>query len=358
MKKLDIVILGAGISGLFTSLHIKNKKVYLFEKPSKNKSNVLKRVLVSGNGRCNFFNKKIANYLPKNLNKELINNLFDYFDNNGFSYYVNNEGLYYPFFNKSECLYNFLLTQLRKLNHEIIEEEIIKIDAKNKVIYSKSNSYVFNKLVIATGGRSYDRDNFSYSLIDSLNIKYNKFTPGLCPLVVKEKIEPKLVDNKIKCVASLICNNKIIYSEDGEVLFKKDGLSGICIFNIAFEINKLLRRKIDKEIKIRLYVFSHNGFNSSLEKSNNSLPNFLKGIKFIDNKYLEYTFSDFYDFKFSHTSFGGIDLSEIGNKYEIKKNNDIYAIGEILDNNYPCGGFNIGIGLLEGLFLGTYLNGR
>ena len=54
MKKLDIAIIGGGVAGIFTSLHIKNKEVTIFEKESKNKSNVLKRILVSGNGRCNF----------------------------------------------------------------------------------------------------------------------------------------------------------------------------------------------------------------------------------------------------------------------------------------------------------------
>ena len=354
---LDIVILGAGISGIFTSLQIKNKKVTIFEKPSKHKSNILKRVLVSGNGRCNFFNENIIKYLPSNLPKDLINKLFNYFDTHGFSYYKNNDGLYYPFFNKSECFYNFLMEELKKLNHQIIEDEIIRIDHVNKIIYSKTNSYKYNKLVIATGGRSYDRDNYSYSLLDSLGIKYYKFTPGLVPIIVKEKIDHALVDNKLKCVVELYIDKKKEYSEDGEIIFKKDGLSGICIFNVAYKINYFLRKKTKGEIKIRLNIFSHNNTTSSYEKSINSLPNFLKKIKLINNSYLEYTFSDFYDFKYSHTSFGGISLEELNNNYELVNRNDIFAIGEILDSNYPCGGYNIGIALLEGLYLGEKLNG-
>ena len=357
IENLDIVILGAGISGIFTSLQIKNKKVTIFEKPSKNKSNILKRVLVSGNGRCNFFNDNIIKYLPSNLPKDLINKLFNYFDNNGFSYYKNNDGLYYPFFNKSECFYNFLMEEFDKLNHQIIEDEIIRIDYINKVIYSKTRSFKYNKLVIATGGRSYDRDNYSYSLLDSLGIKYYKFTPGLVPIVVKEKVDPALVDNKLKCVVELYIDKKKEYSEDGEIIFKKDGLSGICIFNVAYKINYFLREKNKCEIKIRLNIFSHNNTTSSYEKSINSLPSFLKKIKLINNNYLEYSFANFYDFKYSHTSFGGIDLKELNNSYELVNRKDIFAIGEVLDSNYPCGGYNIGIALLEGLFLGEKLNG-
>ena len=357
MKKLDIAIIGGGVTGIFTSLHIKNKDVTIFEKKSKNKSNILKRILVSGNGRCNFFNLDIEKYLPSYLNKSYIDKLFNYFDNNGFSYYKNEEGYYYPFFNKSECFYSFLLNELNKTKNKIIEEEILSIDYKNKIIKSNNDSYSFNKLIIATGGRSYDRDDFNYDLISSLDIKYNKFTPGLSPIKVKEKIDKKLIDNKLKCVVEVIHNNKTIYKEDGEVIFKKDGLSGICIFNSAYKINYLIRENKKENIKLRLNIFSHNNTSTTLKESISSLPSFLIDIKLIEEKYLEYTFLDFYDFKYSHTSFGGIDVSEISNSLELKNRKDIYVIGEVVDRNYPCGGFNIGIGLLEGIYLGEIISG-
>ncbi len=358
MKKLDIAIIGGGVAGIFTSLHIKNKEVTIFEKESKNKSNVLKRILVSGNGRCNFFNSNIVKYLPRYLEKKYISKLFNYFDSNGFAYYINEEGYYYPFFNKSECFYSFLLNELDRTKYKIIEEEIIHIDYKNKIIKSTKDNYSYNKLVLATGGRSYDRDNYSYDLITDLDIKYNKFTPGLVPIVVEEKIEKSLVDNKLKCIVEVIYDNKSIYKEDGEVIFKKDGLSGICIFNSAFIINSLLRENKKENIKIRLDIFSHNNTSISLDKASNSLPSFLKGIKIIDKRYLEYTFKSFYDFKFSHTSYGGIDISEISKQLELIKRKDIYVLGEVVDRNYPCGGYNIGMALLEGIYLGEILSGK
>ena len=358
MEKLDIVIIGAGVAGIFTSLNIKNKQVTIFEKKSRNKSNLLKRVLVSGNGRCNFFNANIEKFLPSYLNGDYIKKLFNYFDNNGFAYFVNEEGYYYPFFNKSECFYNFLINELNKTNHKIIEEEIICIDYKNRVIKSENRLYSYNKLIIATGGRSYDRDDFSYSLLDSLDIDYHHFSPGLCPIVVKEKIDKKLVDNKIQCFVELFYKNKKIYSEDGGVIFKKDGLSGICIFNCAFHINSLLRKGIKDDIKISLDIFSHNNFYTSLSKSYPSFPKFLLGIKLVNERYLEYTFDSLYDFKSSHTSFGGIDIKEISPELELTRRKDIYAIGEVVDRNYPCGGFNIGMALLESIYLGEIISAK
>ena len=69
------------------------------------------------------------------------------------------------------------------------------------------------------------------------NYVINPFRPGLAPIKTKEKTA--LVNGKrVKCDISLLKNNKLIYKEHGEVLFKKDGLSGISIFNCSSLINR------------------------------------------------------------------------------------------------------------------------
>ena len=355
MQRIDTAIIGGGISGVICSLMSNN--AVIFNKKHKDKSTLLSKVLVSGNGRCNFFNEDIYKNLPKNISSDDIKDLFNYFDNNGFAYYKNDKGLYYPFFNKSECFYNFLNHELKKKKIKIIEEDVLKIDYDKKIIYSNNSSYSYNKLVLAFGSPSYYKDKYNYDLIKDLKVDFYPFSPCLCPIKTKEKIPEFLVNNRIKCEVTLLSFDKEIYKEDGEIIFKKDGLSGICIFNSTLFINDELRKKPKAMITIHLNIFKHNNQLTTYDKVKHSLPQFLKDIK-INNGELIFTFSSFYSFLDSQISYGGILENEIDESFQLIKRKDVYVIGELIDRNYPCGGYNIGVSLLEGFKLGRLLNGK
>ncbi|MFA6830512.1 MAG: NAD(P)/FAD-dependent oxidoreductase, partial [Bacilli bacterium] len=74
---------------------------------------------------------------------------------------------------------------------------------------------------------------------------------------------------------------------------------------------------------------------------------------------LVFTFDSLYPFKDSQISFGGILLNQINPKTMMSANNDnIYLIGEVLDQNYPCGGYNMGHSLIDGFTCGKALKGE
>ena len=367
--KEDVLIIGSGPASLMTAIIAsKNRKITILEKDSKN-FKLGKRILVSGNGRANFFNlsllenkelENIYSYQNINYGKEFLKFLND----NGF-YFVNEDNLLYPLFNRAESLHSFLLDLLNKKNVKIIKGEAIEVK-DNSLIYidsdNKTNSISFNDLVIATGGRSYDRDDFKYNLLNSLNVKYKEFSPCLCPIVVKEKIPAYLADNRLKGKLSLYSGNKKVYEEVGEILFKKDGLSGICVFNSTLVINNLIRDGKD-DIKIHFdYLYNLNQTeidNLSLSSLPSFLSKYLKDNKLRLDQELIFTFKELYPFKFSQISYGGILLSELDlNDFSLNNNKNIHAIGEILDLNFICGGYNMGMAFIEGYKLGDRLSER
>lgn len=350
IKSSDILIIGGGVSSIFPIL-LGKRRVTLIEK-----GKLFSRILVAGNGRCNFFNEKILDEDDENLKlflKEEEKNypfqVLKYIKEElDISYYVDN-GYYYPFFNKSECFYNPLLEKVNRSGYSLLKGEAISIDYKNKIVsYKNDNDTIkifYNKLIISTGGFSY-LYNQSYSLLDSLNVKINRFSPSLCPIKVKEKIPNYLVGLRLKGTVYLKVDGKIEFKEEGEILFKKDGLSGIVIFNASKKINELNKKNIIIEID---YSF-HDGYkNTSISSLPSSFKKYLEENHYKVNDNLIFSFSELYSFKESQASYGGISLDEIDlGRLCLKKYPDIYAIGEVIDLNFSCGGFNIGYNMIEG----------
>ena len=202
------------------------------------------------------------------------------------------------------------------------------------------------------------------------NYVITPFRPGLAPIKTKEKTA--LVNGKrVKCDISLLKNNKLIYKEHGEVLFKKDGLSGISIFNCSSLINRsseiadfvisldlfpdydltnlinlltkfnksntnyLLYSFFDKDMSLFiLKMIQMNKVSKYNEKEIKSLAFSLKNLKF--------HYESTYDFKDSQVSIGGISYSNLNiTSLESLLEKNIYFIGEILDSDGLCGGYNL-----------------
>ena len=169
IRSSDVLILGAGPAGLRAGLKCLGKRKVTFL----DKDGFGKRILVSGNGRANFFNELLlkeetyASYPFQDV-KDIVfssgenkaQEFFSYLTKQlGFAY--RKEGnLCYPFFNRSECLNNFLKEELNNLHAEFLKGQAKEIK-KNSLIYldenGDENQIQFQDLVLALGGESYDR---------------------------------------------------------------------------------------------------------------------------------------------------------------------------------------------------------
>jgi len=369
MKK--IIVIGGGIASCMYAYKVKkehpNYQVTIVEKSDK----LLKRILVSGNGRCNFFNEALLrnnvyesyNYMSffeyfnlASLSEELLEMLSDM----GFAYYFDNEGRAYPFANTSESLWNTLVNSLKKVDVNILlNSEVRNIFPDKKTIKVNDKEQEYDTLFIGVGGAAYDRGlNTFKNIFESMNINYIDQSPALCPVTIQQKIPRFLSGTRLKGNLTLYKDDTPFYDEQGELLFKKDGISGICVFNSSLFIND------DSKYTIKFNPFIHDKCMTSLDgkKPLEYLHGFFPsrlieyfatlGYKKMDDEdvlnSLQFTVKGKYPLKNSQISLGGINPNEIETNLSLSKYPNIFVGGEIVDLHGICGGYNIGSALLMG----------
>ena len=360
---MKIIIVGAGASGVVAAINYKrNHKsddVLVIEQLAA----PLKKLLASGNGKCNLGNSKIEYSLYNNPNfaKSIIEgyNYKEFFSS--ISIETKTVGdLAYPVSESAVSVKEALLNSAKKLGISIkTEEKVIDYSSKDKIeVTTDKGKYQVDKLYFAGGLKSSPKLGSDGSILDLLikhGYKVINPQPGLSPLYTKEKT--KSIDGiRVKAHVRLYENNKLIHEEDGEILFKEHGLSGIVIFNTM----SLIARTPEKEHTISLdllpdftekylenYRKTHKFSEFLLAFLNPKISAYLQerfkneDTIFRSLKDLKFTFEKSYGFDFSQVSVGGIQVSEVDNNLMSKHEKNVYIIGELLDIDGPCGGYNL-----------------
>ena len=360
---MKIIIIGGGASGIVAAINYKrNHKgddVLVIEQLAA----PLKKLLASGNGKCNLGNSNIDYSLYNN--PEFAKSIIEGYDYKEFFSSISIEtktvgDLAYPVSESAVSVKEALLNSCKKLGISIkTEEKLVGYIAKQKIeITTDKGKYLADKLYFAGGLKSSPKLGSDGSVLDLLNKHgYSIKTPqpGLSPLFTKEKT--KSIDGiRVKSRVSLYENNKLIHEEDGEVLFKEHGLSGIVIFNTM----SLISRAPDKEHTISLDLLSdftekylenyrktHKFSEFLLAFLNPKISNYLQerfkneDAIFSSLKDLRFAFDKSYGFDFSQVSVGGVQISEVDENLMSKREKNVFIIGELLDIDGPCGGYNL-----------------
>ena len=346
---MKIGIIGGGASGVFAAIRIKelhpNYDVVIFERNNK----LLKKIYATGNGRCNFAN---SDSIEGAYSKDFAYPILKEFDHNKINEYFDSIGiksrkldnLYYPYSLSAATVAEKLIDKINQLKIDVVLDA--KVDSYNgqKEIFVNGEKYRFDALVFACGGKSspqFGTDGNVYSLLESHGYKIEKLSPSLCPIKTKENVN-KLDGVRAKAKVTLFDKNKEVYSEDGEVQFRSDALSGIVIFNIAFMINKLNLQANTTTIKIDFVPevekdIKKDEYNSYL---NEKLSSYLIKNN-IDIHNAIFTYKSFYNFDNSQVSSGGVSIKNVSSSLESKLEKDIFFIGEVLDIDAKCGGYNL-----------------
>ncbi len=373
----NVVVVGGGVAGLSACLRLvtcKDINVTLIERYD----DVGKRILVSGNGRCNFFNSNFLTGLndpifddaKKIATIENSKEFLDFFlKTTKIKLFEEEDGRLYPYSNRAENIQLAIKEKLfEKKNFKLVKDTIKKIDSDKKLLYGETNRFTYDNLILALGGMSYNYPKFDYNLFKDLNVKYTNFTPCICPIKLKVNYFKKYSGLRFFARIVLTLNGKTIYQEDGEVLIKDDGISGVCIYNLTTYLNP---QNLDKyELHIQVLQHHNVSLNSSdVQEIERNLPTKLVLlIKHYHKELLEdyqyggrrrdkldvyrdltFKIDSLYDFKYSQVSKGGVALSELCLPImKLKKHNQIFMVGEMLDITVPCGGYNIGLSMIEG----------
>lgn len=398
----EIVIIGGGASGLVSAIIAarKGKKVTILER-----NNICgKKILVTGNGRCNYFNEdqNIKHYRSNDteLLKEIITKknqekVLQFFKEIGIEPKIKN-GYYYPFSNQAVSIQNALLTEIKNLNIEIKNEvEVKKIKKQNDkfIIMTDKENIEANKVIISTGSKSAPKtgsDGSGYKICKELGHTIIEPLPALVQLKGKEKYFKEWNGIRADVAINLYEDNKEIAKEVGEIQLTDYGISGICVMNLSGRVARGLYTGKDEYVKINFLsnlnintVQECIGFIDKRNKSmkNRTISELLDGIinykllnvllKNLKNKQwneisakdkekiaeslveLKVNIIGTNSFDKSQVCSGGISLKEIDiNTMESKLVNGLYIIGELLDCDGDCGGYNLTWAWITGIIAG------
>ena len=379
---MNILIVGSGCSAVYLASLISFYKKEIKVDILSNDDVIGKKILVTGNGRCNLGN--LGNIGINEYNNEITKDIVSSFSIENIISFLSNIGIHVTTINNLVYPYSLSSKNYRELlsafvlnnkNVKVLKDlKFVDYISKNNEVEVQLNNNIktYDKIIFATGGISGNNKNSAeiIGILKKHNYVINTFRPGLAPIKTKEKTA--LVNGKrVKCDISLLKNNKLIYKEHGEVLFKKDGLSGISIFNCSSLINRsneiadfvisldlfpdydlsnlinlltkfnksntnsLLHSFFDKDMSLFiLKMIQMNKVSKYNEKEIKSLAFSLKNLKF--------HYESTYDFKDSQVSIGGISYSNLNiTSLESLLEKNIYFIGEILDSDGLCGGYNL-----------------
>lgn len=379
-KGRKIAIIGGSSAGLLCALSLSRNKdldITVFEKNDK----LGKKLNATGNGHCNILpsaleasNYNENEYVSGLFNSFSLEDLISFYKTNGI-FLLNKNGLYYPYSFSAKSLndYIYRLTSSRGVKYRLNERLLSYSSNPNITIKTTLGSYGFDKIVFACGGKSQPRlgsDGLLLDMFKQKGYKIREFFPTLCPIKTKEKTN--FLDGKRHHgLVKLFKDNKLIYQEDGEVLFKNDGLSGIAIFNCSFYIDRedcsKYRIAIDLfpeiesfELEKMLSLSSSSGYLSILEKEVfEYLSSLLKKEgKVVNPANLAYLSKNvafnpvkLYPFDSSQVSSGGISLINLNNDLSSKIENNVYFVGEMVDINGKCGGYNLAWCLISSLLV-------
>ncbi len=339
---MNVAIIGAGASGLFLAnlLEKNNIKYKIFDD-----GKIGRKILASGNGKCNisninldkkyYHNNELANYL---INKHK-NELFNEFKRLNIYTKIDNEGRMYPISESSLSILNALTLNI---NMNIVNIHVNKIIKKSNKYYLNDYNEGFDFVAIGIGSPSGYKNKIDYKILNSFDLKFNEFKPSLSGFKLKENVKA-ISGVRAKGHVSLIENNKLIHEEDGEIIFKDDGISGICIMNLSSYYNYTSMKNI--KLKISLVDKKYDSYITVLN------PKLLEYVNKNNLNPMELIFNikSTYDFEFSQVSNGGIDLSSLNNNLSLKSDNHIFFMGEVIDVDGICGGFNLSFAFLSAL---------
>lgn len=367
---MDIIVVGAGPCGIMASIRMKELhseyNVTLLEKYD----SIGKRIKASGNGRCNFLND---NFSPSKYNHpEFINGynnelsiLKYYLEKKGLYYYSDEEGRNYPNSENGNTFLYILKELLDEYKVNVLTgfdvSSIKKDNCKYHVISKDGRILKSDKLVISLGGTSFNYKKEDYeSVVRSITTEIIPFKASLAPIITS-KFSKSLEGKRVKANVKLTYYNEVVKEEKGEVLFKKDGLSGIVIFNMSSYLARLhLNSYKGYSIKLDMLPTLNEEEVEWYKKKDPSLKNVLQEDianeiikRNCSPKSFELDVIDLYDLKNSQVSSGGVSIDALNMNLSLKKDDNIFIGGETIDIDGECGGYNIEFALLSGIRIGS-----
>jgi len=397
--KCDIAIIGGGASGLAAAtgaLQACSCSVVIAERLEKTG----RKILATGNGRCNLGNRNISKDYYHGSVKNIMGIIKnspspeELFSDMGILCTSDEQGRIYPHSNSAASVLGALRIQCDMLGaKEICGFNTVKIQPlKNGFLLHSENGDTIQcrRLIIAAGGYAapaFGTDGSLIKLLRDTGYKSAKICRGIAPLRVSHESVKGLKGVRAKGIVSAIADGKILKTQQGEIQFTENSLSGICVFNLAhlfseYEGKLIIRADLLPEMKRDkleeyLYMVQSIRYDCTLEEfltgiftknlalylMKNSLgrplTDLISSLTYPEIqriaakiKCLEFKVTGCSSWQNAQVTCGGIHGSCVDEKLHSKLHKGIYFCGEILDADGDCGGYNLQWAWASGLHAG------
>lgn len=393
----DVIVIGAGPAGMMASIVAakNNKKVLLLEK----NSNLGKKLLITGGGRCNITNLKNvnnfckeisvnSNFLKYSLNVFGPKQIYNYFSDLGVTLKVEDNDRVFPKGDNSGLIVDALYGEIKRynifVNYNCSVTGVISNNGEYLVNTNLGNFKTLN-VIVATGSRSYPKTGSNgdgYKFAKQLNQPLTELYPSQVSL----KLLDPLPLSGITIESVKIKLNNII--KKGSMLFTHKGISGPAVFKISEHVYHEFKNK--EEVAIFINFLPDESEESLFEKMaeynpKKEIKSFIKElvpsrlaeyilgvskingsdkIAIISNKNKRIIINNIINYKIyiknnfmvetSLVTGGGVNLRYINNQtMESTINRGVYFVGELLDVHGSTGGYNITIALATGYVAGS-----
>ncbi len=398
----NIAIIGGGASGMIAALTAAKAgaAVTVYE----HNRSVGKKILASGNGRCNIINTTATSHDyfgndPSFVEYALNNMPFQNFEkfclNIGLLLDIKKDGRCYPLSNEAKSVVNALYEAIKQAGVKIKTENKIEVIQSHKsgFLLNMDSKHYYDKVLIATGseaapqlGATADGYTFAKAFGHSIETPY----PSLVQLHLDSTVHAKMAGVKVLAEVTLYLNARAEEKSLGDTLFTRYGISGLTVLDLSQKASLALINYQTVSIGINLLPrFSRQALFSQLEKlfsavksytlsdalngmlSIKIVPNLLlsakldplasvstlntKQIKKLAHHIQDWRFdvTDTHGFKHAEVSGGGVSTLEVDPKsMESKYVKGLYFSGEVLDIVGRRGGYNFNFAWASGMIAG------
>ena len=407
---MRIGVVGGGASGMMAAITAAGygAEVTIIEHTGR----VGKKLLSTGNGKCNFTNQKLSKDDYNGNHPSFVEPVLaafgtaatiQFFEDCGMLSVSKRDGYFYPYTGQASTVQNILRYKLESLGVIIKTEtyikEIRRRDAGGFVVKTDKGNECFDKLILACGGNAAPgtgSDGSGYKLARAFGHKIFKPLPVLTYLKSREPLLKEMAGVRVNAELSLYIDGVKCREEEGELQLNKDNLSGIPVFQLSHDAISAL----DKGKKVTILVdfipcYSEREAVAFLRKIRQVYADFpvseaicgmlhkkvcgavlhREGIRFetcmreCSEDMCKRLVSCMKKFKFeitSHPGFeaaqatmGGVDTTQVDENLMSRLADGLYFAGEILDIDGRCGGYNLQWAFSSGYVAGCHsVNGE
>ncbi len=383
-----IAVVGGGPAGMTAAIRAAEAGAFvtLYE----GNDRVGKKILSTGNGRCNFSNERMGTQYYHGSGKALTEHILERF---GTAWTIaffeklgmrirSREGYLYPASDQASTVLDLLRYELDR-RHVTVHtgKRIAEIRPQNGKFFLPSEKTAYDAVILACGGCAAPEtgsDGNGFVLAEKLGHRIVSPVPALCALRCQEKYYKQVAGVRCDAEVTLFAEGRKTASERGELQLTDYGLSGIPVFQISRHAAKALQEKKTVTARIsflpdfdedacktffrkRLAAGQEDEMSVFLtgivNKKINSLLLKLVGIRETEQAGtvdavaferlwhlycgLETKIVDTNGFDRAQVCAGGVDGSEVTERLMSKKLPGLYFAGEILDVDGICGGYNL-----------------